>query len=230
MSDQKTQDLIFDTLTEKSLLKRDVCENTILNFKILKQTLKTFADQLSTRVAKVDNRIRVEYRDKGDYEAQLWVAGDVMVFHMHTNVFQFDSDNSLWRTSYLKDNANRGYCGIINIYNFLADSFTYNRVNDSGYLIGRMFVNSENHYMLQGKRQLGFLYNDFINAVLDKDAMEKIVESAILYSLDFDLFTPPYEQVQEVSVGEIQALSDNSQMRTGKRLGFMFQADSDEVS
>ena len=40
--------------------------------------------------------------------------------------------------------------------------------NDLGYLIGRIFINHENHFMVQGKRQLGFLYNDFINQLLIK--------------------------------------------------------------
>ena len=132
-------------------------------------------------------------------------------------------------TSYFKDNTNRGFCGIINIYNFLADSYKFNRVNDLGYLIARIFINNENHYMVQGKRQLGFLYNDIINAVIDKESMQAIIESAILYSLDFDLFVPPYDEVKEVSVYEMQRVSEGLRMKTGKRLGFRFQADTDEL-
>ena len=52
---------------------------------------------------------------------------------------------------------------MINIYNFLADSFKYNRLNDVGYLVGRVFLNKDLHYFVEGKRQLGFLYNDFVN-------------------------------------------------------------------
>ena len=33
------------------------------------------------------------------------------------------------------------FCGIINIYNFLSDSFKYNRESDLGYLVGRIFIN-----------------------------------------------------------------------------------------
>ena len=56
---------------------------------------------------------------------------------------------------YPEENPNRGFCGLIHIYNFLNDSFKYNRVHDLGYLIGRIFINHENHFMVQGKRQLG---------------------------------------------------------------------------
>ena len=229
MNEKAAQELIFNTVKDKSVLKQDVFNNIILNFKILKQVLKEIGDDLSSRVESVDERVIVEYKDTGGFEAQLRVAGDVLVFHMHTNVFKFDSQNSLWNTSYFKENGNRGYCGLINIYNFLNDSIKYSRVNDSGYMIGRVFVNAENHFMVEGKRQMGFLYNDIINSVIDKDKMKAIIQSAVLYTLDFDLFIPPYDKVKEVSVFEIQQLSDKLKLKTAKRLGFQFKADSDSL-
>jgi hypothetical protein len=229
MSVQNNQELIHKVVAETCVLKQDVFNNIILNFKILKNVLKDVGDELRDKMKTVDERVIVEYKDVDDYEAHLRIGGDILIFHMHTNVFKFDDNNSLWKTSYFKDNTNRGFCGIINIYNFLADSYKYNRVNDLGYLIARIFINNENHYMVQGKRQLGFLYNDIINSVIDKDSMQAIIESAILYSLDFDLFVPPYDEVKEVSVYEMQRVSDGLRMKTGKRLGFRFQADTDEV-
>lgn len=229
MNEKEAQELIFNTVKDKSVLKQDVFNNIILNFKVLKQVLKEIGDDLSSRMEGIDERVIVEYKDTGEFEAQLRVAGDVLVFHMHTNVFKFDSQNSLWNTSYFKENGNRGYCGVINIYNFLNDSIKYSRVNDSGYMIGRLFVNTENHFMVEGKRQMGFLYNDIINSVIDKDKMKAIIQSAILYTLDFDLLIPPYDQVKEVSVFEIQQLSDNLKLKTAKRLGFKFKADSDSI-
>ena len=118
---------------------------------------------------------------------------------------------------------------MINVYNFLNDSFRYSRTNDLGYLIGRVFVNKENHYFLEGKRQLGFLYHDFPNKIIDKQALRNIVESAIIYALDFDLFTPPFDEMQEVSVSQILEASENMRIKTGKRLGFRFQADNDQI-
>ena len=229
MDEKAAQDLIFQTVKDKSVLKQDVFNNIILNFKILKQVLKEIGDDLSARIESVDERVIIEYKDTGEFEAQLRVAGDVLVFHMHTNVFKFDSQNSLWNTSYFKENGNRGYCGLINIYNFLNDSIKYSRVNDSGYMIGRLFVNAENHFMVEGKRQMGFLYNDIINSVIDKDKMKAIIQSAVLYTLDFDLLIPPYDEVKEVSVFEIQQLSDKLKLKTAKRLGFQFTADSDSI-
>jgi len=228
MNHKDSQDLMFDIVTEKSVLKQDVFNNVILNFKILKQVLKEIADDLRTRVGHVDERIVIEYKETGEYEAKVRVAGDLLIFQMHTNVFKFDRENSLWKTSYLSENENRGYCGIINIYNFLNDSFKYNRSNDLGYLVGRIFVNFENHFMVEGKRQLGFLYNDFINNVLDKDQLKSIIQSSIIYCLDFDLLVPNYDLIKEVSVRDVNKMIDDSRIRTGKRLGFVFKSNSDK--
>ncbi len=225
----ETKELIIQTIKDKSILKQNVYNNTILNFKLLKKVLKELVDEIKDDVSKLDDRILIEYKDKGEFEARICIAGDVLIFHMHTNIFQFDKSNSVWKTSYLKEQDNRGYCGVFNIYNFLNDSFKYNRVNDSGYLIARIFVNNENHYIVEGKRQLGFLYNDFVNETLNQEKMREIVESAILYTLNFDLLTPPYDEVKEVTVYQMLELSNNMRIKTGKRLGFKFQADSDLI-
>lgn len=222
-------DLIKKVLLEKAALKQDVFARTSKHFEELKSILQEMSVYFNKEVSQQDNRIKISFVDKGQFEAIAYYAGDALVFVQHTNIFQFDSDNSLWKTQYLKEDPDRAYCGIINVYNFLADSFRYNRQNDVGYLIARIFVNKEGHFMVQGKRQMGFLYNDFINSVLDREKLMAVAQSIILYAIDFDLFTPPYEQVQEVTLGEMQAMSDMLQVKTGKRMGFKFQADNDEI-
>ncbi|MBX7093347.1 MAG: hypothetical protein K1X56_01400 [Flavobacteriales bacterium] len=221
-------DLILSSLKEKSSVKQDVYALTKQRFADLKRVLQEFSDAIGKEAHRIDERLKVNFIDKGEFECQLQVAGDVLVFHMHTNVFMFDSESNLWKTSYLKDDSSRAYCGIINVFNFLADSFRYNRMNDLGYLVARIFVNRENHFLVQGKRQLGFLYNDFISSDLTYEKLMAVVQSIVLYAIDFDLFTPPYDLVKEVSVMEIREMSDMMQIKTGKRLGFKFQADSDD--
>lgn len=224
-----TNALIKQTLLEKAALKQDVFQKTSQHFGELKTILKELTDHFIKEVSEKDKRIRISFQDKGEFEALAYIGSDALVFVQHTNVFQFDSDNALWKTQYLKDDAERGYCGIINVYNFLADSFRYNRLNDVGYLVARIFINKDDHFMVQGKRQMGFLYNDFINPLLDKEKLTSVVQSIMLYTIDFDLFTPPYDSVKEVTLGEMQAMSDTLQVRTGKRLGFRFHADTDEI-
>jgi len=229
MENPTPQDLILEIIKQKSILKQDVYANTEEVFAQFREVLKEVIEEINNELDPQDDRVVVRFAEKGKFEAQITIAGDVLIFHMHTNVFFFDANHSLWKTSYLKDDASRAYCGIINVYNFLADSFKYNRFNDSGYLIARVFINKESHFKVEGKRQLGFLYNDFVNAVLDRDKIKSVIQSAILYTIDFDLLTPPYDNVKEVTVHEMRELSGNLQLKTAKRLGFKFQSDSDEI-
>ncbi len=227
MSQLEETEKIIAVIREKSICKQDVFDKTKASFSTLKGVLETSLEGLKAKFGETDSRVEFHYKDQGDYQAEIKVAGDVLIFFMHTNVFQIEQEHSLWRTTYVKDDPSRAYVGVINIYNFLADSFKYHRVQDLGYLIGRIYINKEGHFMVQGKRQLGYLYNNFINAELDEEAILSVVNSALLYTLDFDLLTPPYQSMQEVSVMEIQALSQHLNVATGKRLGFKFSNDED---
>ena len=227
MEKKSVKELILEQLQEKSCMKQDVFQQTAHFFEILKEILAEIAEELKQDIGKQDNRIEIEYTSRGKYEAELKFAGDVLIFQMHSNVFNFDKSHRLYKTSYVKGDELRAYCGIINVYNFLADSIKYNRFNDSGYLVARLFVNKEDHFFVEGKRQLGFLYNDFINSTLDRKTLKDIVQSTILYTLDFDLLTPPYDQMKEITVHEVHELTNEMKIKTGKRLGFRFESDSD---
>lgn len=223
------QDLIVKTLKEKSVLKQEVFHRTLEVFNLFKEVIKETVDVLKKEAVKIDKRIIIDYKDKSEFEIEVRVAGDILFFYMHSNIFEFDKSHQMWKTSYVKEDNSRSYCGMINIFNFLSDSFKYNRTNDLGYLVGRVFINKENHYFIEGKRQLGFLYTDFVNGVIDKKAIKAVIESTILYCLNFDLLTPPFDSVKELSVSEIQEASNSMNIKTGKRLGFRFQSDSDTL-
>jgi hypothetical protein len=209
-------------LREMSVLKQDVFHLTIDTFHDFKLVLQEVIKETSQKFGDTDKRVEIYYRDRGDFQAEIKVGSDILIFQMHTNVFQFDNTHPLWKSGYFKDNDKNSYVGIINIYNFLSDSIRYQRQWDMGYLIGRVFVNRERHFMVQGKRQLGYLFNDMINSELTKEKIKEVVHSAILYTLDFDLLVPPYENLQEITLEQIQSISQSHSLATGKRLGFRF--------
>ena len=140
------RDKILETIVSKSTLKQKVFDNTFATFNDLKEALLEMASEMDDELdGKLDRRVRIEYRDRGKFEAQLQLANDLLIFQMHTDVFQFDADHAIWGVPYVQDNKENSYCGIINIYNFLSDSFKFNRNADEGYLIGRIFINREMH-------------------------------------------------------------------------------------
>lgn len=222
--------LIEQMLIDRSGMKQDVYARTKADFALLKQELEQLAQELARSVEKRDPRLRLEFAEQGDFSAKVVIAGDTVVFTMHTNVFRLDQSNSLWKSSYLQEDEQRGYFGVVNVYNFLSDSFRYNRERDLGYLVARLFINKDGHFFLQGKKQLGFLYNDLAESVMDQARMRQVLTSVVLYVLNFDLLAPPYDQVSQVSVEEMKQLEANSMVSTGKRLGFRFQADSGEIT
>lgn len=146
---------------------------------------------------------------------------------MHTNVFEFSRYHEVMKLPYVLQDKTRSFSGMINIYNFLTDSFDYDRNYDLGYLIGRVFVNKDNHYFIEGKREVGLLYSSFNTSIIDSDSVGSIIRSSMQYANNFDLLTPPFDEVKEISVGEIRSTAASKNKITAKRLGFEFQQDKE---
>ena len=217
---------ILDTIIRKSTLKQRIFDNTFSAFNELKETLLEMASELDDELdGKLDRRVRLEYRDRGKFEAQLQVANDILIFQMHTDIFEFAADHPIWQNPYVQGDRENSYCGLINIYNFLSDSFKYNRSADEGYLIGRLFVNREKQYFVEGKRQISMRHNNFGTQTISKESLINIIETAMDYAVDFDLLVPPYDTVKVVTVDQLNTKIENSKMQTGKRLGYKFNSD-----
>ena len=218
---------IIDLLLNKAALKQDIAdyaESVIRSFKeIAEKQIAFIGNEID------DTRIRLKVESKGKNEVLLYVGSDVIVFQLHSNVFRMEDDNPMWKTEYLKSNGANGFFGIINIYNFLAESYEQNRLNDEGYLIGRLFLNHDNHFLVEGKGQLETLFKDLESSEMNEDVIGHIIQQSILHAIEFDLITPPYEQSQQVTLMEVQAISTNLQLATGKRLGFKFRAEDKRV-
>ena len=207
---------ILDTIIRKSTLKQRIFDNTFSAFNELKETLLEMASELDDELdGKLDRRVRLEYRDRGKFEAQLQVANDILIFQMHTDIFEFAADHPIWQNPYVQGDRENSYCGLINIYNFLSDSFKFNRNADEGYLIGRIFINRERRYFVEGKQQTSMRAAEFI----------AILEEAIWFALNFDLLMPPYEDNKRVTVDQFNTKMDNSKFVTGKRLGYDFEVE-----
>lgn len=229
--EKSPKSLIIGLLEEKSNLKQKVFDNTLEVFNEIRNILKEIVSEINYEISgKVDSRVLLEFYDKGTFEVELKIAGDILVFNMHTNVFDFPPEHSVKQITYFEGNPYRSFSGIISIYNFLADSIRFNRYEDLGYLIGRIFINVDNHYMVEGKRQLGLLYRDYHLNVVSKEALKNIIYSAILYTLDFDLLVPPYDTVSILTVRAMLETINKAKIKTGKRLGFKFYPDSDDIN
>lgn len=229
MNDKTNKELIIETLQIKSTTKQIVYDNAKNAFKIIKKILQDLVEEYNDNLNNEDERILLEYRDRGMFEAEIKVAGDLLIFNMHSNIFEFDPTHQIWQNSEAQENPISTYAGIISIYNFLADSFKYHRLEDLGYLIGRIFINKESTFFIEGRRELGFGYPAFGKNTPNYDTLREVIESSIMYALKFDLLVPPFEKVKITSVAQMKEKINKSKIQTGKRLGFQYTVnDSDE--
>ena len=217
---------ILETIVSKSTLKQKVFDNTFATFNDLKETLLEMASEMDDQLdGLLDRRVRLEYRDRGKFEAQIQVANDLLIFQMHTDVFEFDANHLVWQSPYVQADRDNSYCGLINIYNFLSDSFKFNRNADDGYLIVRIFINRDRRYFAEGKQQNSMRAMDFGKSEIGQEALVANLESAIGFALNFDLLMPPYEEKKRVTVDQVHTKMDNSKFVTGKRLGYDFDVE-----
>ena len=217
---------ILQVLLDKSVLKQDISNDSEKVFALLKTHIKIELAELQKSVT--DKRVRLSFHEKGEAEIHVYVGSDVLVFTLHSNVFRLPDSNALWGTSYFKEDENHGYFGVIYIYNFLAQSFLQNRLNDSGYLIGRILINHDRHFLVEGKGTLGRLFQDPQNMQLNEQIIGLIVQLSFHYALTFDLLVPPFEVMEELSVGQIQQIGDELKLKTAKRLGFKRSSEESE--
>lgn len=228
-SDPLPQQKILDGLKDKASIKATVFEQSIEVFNQLKEIMGEISNDYNELLEADSNvnirKIRLEYRDRGKYEAELKFADDVLVFSLHTDVFQFDRDHLVWKNPYVKNTPYSSYSGVISVYNFLSDSLKFNRCEDLGYLVARLFVNKDKMFFIEGKRQSRRKVSGFGKTSISKEELVAFVESAMLYSLSFDLLVPPFDMVKIASVEQINAKIESSRMQTAKRLGFSYNSD-----
>lgn len=211
---------ILETLEGKSLLKQRVYNKTFEVMQELKESLHEMSGELNDDITS-SRLLRVDYRDRGKFEAQIQVAGDILIFAMPTNIFTFAADDKIHYNDHFNSSWENQYFGIINIYNFLSDSFKYNRNGDEGYLIGRVYINRHGHFYLDGIDS-SYGYQSYGKEVITEEILVDIVESAIIHAMDFDLYVPPFKEVRSVLVEQMNTKAESSNIKIAKRLGLEF--------
>lgn len=217
---------ILDNLKGRAALKQAVYREVCRTYKELQDSLKALCERLKEDLADVEE-VGVELKELNEFECMLKFGSDVLIFSMHSNVFYVNPAHFIHKMSYVKEDNNRAYCGVIHVHNFLADSIKYNRVNDNGYLVARIFVNKERHFFAEGRGRFAFLFEDFAGLKLDRHLVDNVVELAINHSVEFDLIAPDFEHIQAISLKDKQTLYGNSGYRTDKQLGYQFSAQAD---
>lgn len=210
---------IGNLLAFKASTKQAVYRNTLALFKRLKKVAASIVTEIDDKIE--DKHVEVEYINVSEFEFQIKFSGDLLVFSMHSNVMTFPQGHILHKSPYIQEDSRRGFFGSIVVYNFLADSLKYKRLNDPGYLLARMFINIDNNFYIEGVRQLHFLHPDIAQNELKHDILCQFIESSMIVSMEIDSEMPNFEQERVISVH--QKLSQNM-LGNIQKVGFKMSA------
>ncbi|WP_229725200.1 hypothetical protein [Hymenobacter baengnokdamensis] len=212
--------LIAEGLREKSSAKQAIFRATQAAFILLRQVSQQLCLELTQKVTTdADASVRIECLPVNEMEFHIRFSGDLLVFVMHSNIVTFPDDFALLNTPYVEADFRRRFFGHIMAYNFMADSIRYQRLNDPGYLLGRLLINIDSHYFLEGVQQLELPDHDMSGSVITPEAMRLFVESAMIAAVNNDLIAPPLPEIQRISVKQ---KLENQQVSRGSKVGFSF--------
>ena len=215
-------DQIFDGLKQKSAAKQAIYRNTQAAFDCLRLVSQELVLELTRKLTPLDSSVLIEYRPINEMEFHIRFSGDLLVFIMHSNIVTFPDDYGPMPSKYVEADFRRRFFGHIMAYNFMADSIKYQRLNDPGYLVGRLLVNIDNHYFLEGVQQLELPDNDMSDNPVTPENMRLFVESAMIAAVNNDLIAPPLPEIQKISVKQ---KLENQQVSRGSKVGFSFSSE-----
>lgn len=222
MVNKRMRNAIVSLVGPKAKLRKQVEANITEGFETLCSVLQQMADEYSEALGP---DVAVRYERRASHVALFTLDADVLVFVQLTDVFNFDRDNQALKTPYVKEDGQRAAVGIVNVYNFMTDSFKYDRDEDMGYLVARIFVNAEGAFFVEGKRQRGVGVDHFGEQKVDADAWRRFAETALKYAAESDALVPPYEMLLQADMATLKGYILASKTKTAKRLGFGFNAD-----
>ncbi|WP_354586510.1 hypothetical protein [Hymenobacter sp. UYCo722] len=212
---------IFEGLKQKSTAKQAIYRNTLAAFDCLRLVSQELVVELSRKLTPLDSSVVIEYRSINEMEFHIRFSGDLLVFVLHSNIVTFPDDYGPMPSKYVEADFRRRFFGHIMAYNFMADSIKYQRLNDPGYLVGRLLININNHYFLEGVQQLELPDNDMSDNAITPEMMKLFVESAMIAAVNNDLIAPPLPEIQKISVKQ---KLENQQVSRGSKVGFSFSA------
>jgi hypothetical protein len=209
---------ITHMLENKSTSKQATYKNLQTAFALLFKESKRVIDELKKKAKPGDKDVTLECKQTSDHEFHVKLAGDLLIFVLHTNVVTFDEGHSIIQDPYIRENELNRYFGQINVYNFMSDSLKFNRVNDPGYLVGRLMINHENRFFIEGEGRLAALFSSISSVPVHEADLAMLVKHALLVAIDNDLMAPPYTTVKFITLYQKQ--EHTPEMGGGQKIGF----------
>ncbi|EIM73912.1 hypothetical protein A3SI_16852 [Nitritalea halalkaliphila LW7] len=204
-------------LQEKAALKAAVFKLTQSAFKRLEMQAHQLAQELHAQV-KLDAGVQVQFDQVNAHEFILRFGEDALVVILQSNVVKLPEERYLSKAKYVKADDKRAYFGQILVYNFLSDTITYNRMEDHGYLIGRLLLNIENKFFIEGERNLVFHYPELKENDLTDEKLRDMLMLLMRSAVDNDLLAPAFQELMVINYQ--QKLLYTSGLGSPQKIGF----------
>ena len=224
MNQDPTED-IAKLLMTKSTAKQLTYKNICSAFNQLKDEATKLIELLNSKTEEKDKDITLAIEEISDQEFHVKIAGDLLVFFLHTNIITLSSDYSYNESEYVKEDVFRKYLGQINVYNFLADSIKFNRLNDPGYLLARLLINCENHFIVEGDRQVNFTFDSISQKPLAPTDLNILIQLIIAQAVENDLVAPPFAKIRGITLQQKMAKTES--LGGGNKIGFQMSSMDD---
>ncbi|WP_240676132.1 hypothetical protein [Botryobacter ruber] len=217
MEEDRLSDII-NGLQQKSATKQIIYRNTKETFERMKQISVEIVAELTDRITRQNADVVIEYRNVSEHEYHIKFSGDLLIFVMHSNIITFPDSYEIMRNKYVEKDFRRRFFGHIMAYNFMADTIKYNRLDDPGYLVGRMLVNIEKHFCIEGVKQMDLSYDQIAKNKVTDHILRIIVESAIIAAINNDLMGQDVSEIERIT---LKQKLDNAQLTKPRKVGFM---------
>lgn len=211
-------DRIQRLLENKSAAKQITFRKLLSSFESLAKESKRVVAELKKKAKPGDQDVTLDFKRINDHEFQLKLAGDMLVFVLHTNIVTFDDTHDVMKDPYIQANEINRYFGQIMIYNFMSDSIKFHRVNDPGYLLARLLINHDGRYIIEGEGKLGVVFSHISEAEITEQDLNILVKLALTLAIENDLMAPPYPQVKFITL--YQKLEQTQELGAGQKIGF----------
>ncbi|ERM82527.1 hypothetical protein P872_05745 [Rhodonellum psychrophilum GCM71 = DSM 17998] len=208
---------IVSKIQSTSKLKQNLLVQVTDLFQLLEQSSLNLATKL-TAACGPENQVPLKVEKINDYEFVFQAGEDVLVFILQSNIVRLSEETYLSKSKYLKSDPSLNYFGQILIYNFLGETIKNERLDDPGYLLGRLMVNRENKFFLEGDRKMVYHFPELQDNPVTGQKMQDFVELLVSAALDNDLLAPAFGDIMIITY--LQKLEHTSGMGHPKKIGF----------
>lgn len=217
---------ITELLVTKSTVKHHTYKNLVNYFDLFEAESSRLIGLLKKEREQHEEDLSLNVERKGENEIHLTIAGDTIVFIKHTNIITFSDDYHYNQTPYVNENPSRKFLGQINVYNFMADSIRYSRINDPGYLIARILINNEGRFFVEGEKPMSFLYGNISPEPLSQKTLQHLIFLMIQVAIEQDLVIPPFADIRVITLQQMDMFMHT--MGGGHKVGFQMSYSDDK--